>query len=185
MSYDESVLNEVNIRNYAQKVARELIRQFNTEDKWIDVPATEDVWVDEVVKEPRWFGLREVEVKRRVKQSRQVMKRVRATPPSGWVLDSHTWTGRKKLQKRGDYGEETYRTTYWLRSSGQLETNDYFNYDGILDGRYFQGSQTDEWRPMAEGDMLWFDRGRRGAVWAPSKGVGLHARLTKLRKTGI
>lgn len=183
--YDQSILDEQKIRDYAKKVARELIRKFNAEDRWVERQITQEVWEDETVTEDRWFGLRQVQVTRRVKKPRTTTRRVKADPPTSWFLGlGPSSTRRNRLQKRGDYGEESHRTSYSLRANGDLMRSYSYNYDGILDGRYFQGTSTEEETSMSASDMLWFDAGRGGRIWAPAKGVGLHARLTKLRNTG-
>ena len=183
--YDQSSLDERKIRDYAKKVAHELIAAFQSENRWMDTQVTEHVWVDQTVTEQRWLGLREVQVTRRVQKPQTTTKRVRAQPPSSWLLAfGPERRNRTRLARRGDYGEESERTTYYLRANGELIRSHYYSYDGILDGKYFQGSRTEEESPMTASDMLWFDRGRGGKVWAPAKGVGLHARLTKLRRTG-
>jgi hypothetical protein len=183
--YEQSSLDERKIRDYARKVARELIASYQAEDRWVDRQVTEQVWVDETVTESRWGGLRKVEVTRRVQKPQTVTGQVKLPPPTSWLLSiGPQSTSRTKLSKSGDYGEEQHRTTYYLKANGDLVRSYYYSYDGILDGRYFQGSRTEEESVMSTSDMLWFDRRRDGKVWAPAKGVGLHARLTKLRKTG-
>ena len=57
--------------------------------------------------------------------------------------------------------------------------------DGILENRYCTGSDTTSSCSMTEQERLYFDRqGNRfnGQLWASEKGVGLSARLTRLRK---
>jgi hypothetical protein len=87
----------------------------------------------------------------------------------------------------GDYGEEHYDVRYCLEYDGSLTTEVHEYYDGIQGNRFFTGSNTSSQYPMTENEMLRFDRqGNRlnGRIWAKEKGMGLSARLTKLRKEG-
>lgn len=112
------------------------------------------------------------------------------------ALDIRTWSSRQKLQRRGDYGDEQERYTYYLGWDGGLFVENYSHYDGNLDGRYFSGSSETTERPMGESDILSFDFERKlwhrkgtlgvssnimeGRLRVRAKGVGLSRLLKQL-----
>jgi hypothetical protein len=184
VNYEDTHLDLDRIQDVAKRVAAALGGQ---------PPSSTEVvkWVHEPFVEKRLGGFIRKETMRRVQRRETV-----PTQGSRWLLDSRYWRERRPLQRQGDYGDEAYQYTYYLHWDGSLTAVKEMNYDGILDGRYFQGSSETSEGPMNESDILSFDFERlyyrqdgdfgvqsnvnNGGLVVRAKGDGLSQRLEQL-----
>lgn len=169
MSYAETSLDWTRLRRHASNVARELGGHG-------PATRTETYLVDVTAEVGRWPF-------KRNETRQETRERKVATPGSSWLISIRNSQSRSN-HGRGDYTEDHESVTYYLQWDGRLT----FELDtwecGLNSGRWWNGGHDISSREMNEHDVLSFDHRQedpRKPVWAPSKGVGLSAKLSKMR----